>query len=158
MHSMTIRPIGHVSVTPEGFFLVLTPPYASGLTALEGFTHLQILWWFSGCDDDTSRSTLTVPRPYQGAPETMGVFATRSPMRPNPIALSTAQVLYIQPEAGRIALAYIDAEDQTPILDIKPYTPSLDRVSVPHVPAWCAHWPQDYESSANFDWSKVFVE
>ncbi len=53
----------------------------------------------------------------------MGVFATRSPQRPNPIALSVAQVLRIDQEAGRIWIAYSDAEPGTPVLDLKPLYP-----------------------------------
>jgi tRNA (Thr-GGU) A37 N-methylase len=59
-------------------------------------------------------------------------------------------------EKGIIGLAFIDAEDGTPVLDIKPYTPSLDRVENPIVPKWCAHWPKSVESSGSFDWSSVF--
>ena len=64
----------------------------------------------------------------------MGTFATRSPERPNPIALTPAYVTYIDHENGIIGLAYIDANDGTPVVDIKPYTPSLDRVESPEVP------------------------
>lgn len=51
-----------------------------------------------------------------------------------------------------IGLAYIDAFDGAPILDIKPYTPSIDRVENPAVPDWCSHWPKCYEKSGDFDW------
>ena len=55
-----------------------------------------------------------------------------------------------------MGLAYIDAENGTPVLDVKPYTPSLDRVERPDVPGWCAHWPKSAEASGDFDWEKVF--
>ena len=77
-------------------------------------------------------------------------------MRPNPIALSCVQVLQIDQASGAIEIAYTDAEHLTPILDIKPYTPSLDRVERPSVPQWCAHWPKSLEGSAEFEWSGVF--
>ncbi|WP_307719668.1 hypothetical protein [Paenibacillus thiaminolyticus] len=57
------------------------------------------------------------------------------------MALSTARVTAIDEENGIIQLAYIDAYEGSPALDEKPYTPSLDRVEIPHVPDWCAHWP-----------------
>ena len=82
----------------------------------------------------------------------MGVFATRGSVRPNPLVLSVCGVLAIDEEKGRIQLDYIDAHDGSPLLDIKPYTPSLDRVEQPVVPAWCAHWPTNVESSGDFDW------
>ena len=86
----------------------------------------------------------------------MGVFATRSPERPNPIALTACEVLNIDYENGIITIPFIDAENDTPVLDIKPYTPSLDRVENPVVPQWCNTWPKSVESSGDFDWSEVF--
>ena len=83
-------------------------------------------------------------------------FATRSPERPNPIALSCSYITYIDEENGIIGLAYIDAENDTPVLDIKPYTPSLDRVENPITPKWCEDWPDSVEKSGEFDWSSVF--
>ncbi|MDR0958673.1 MAG: tRNA (N6-threonylcarbamoyladenosine(37)-N6)-methyltransferase TrmO, partial [Clostridiales bacterium] len=49
-------------------------------------------------------------------------------------------------------LTYIEAFDGSPVLDIKPYTPSLDRVELPNVPDWCSHWPKCYEQSGDFEW------
>ncbi len=89
---------------------------------------------------------------HKNSPEVLGTFATRSPMRPNPIALDCVQVTYIDHENAVIGLAYIEAFDGSPVLDIKPYTPSLDRVENPVVPEWCSHWPKSYEESGDFDW------
>ena len=100
---------------------------------------------------------LKVSSPYRNSPETLGTFATRSPERPNPVALSTAQILRIDSAAGIIGLSHIDARDNTPVIDLKPYTPSLDRVAHPCVPDWCASWPKSLEESADFDWSGVFT-
>ena len=86
----------------------------------------------------------------------MGIFATRSPQRPNPIALSVAEILYIDHEAGVIYIAYADARQGSPVLDLKPYTPSLDRVEHPQVPDWCGHWPRSLEESGDFDWENEF--
>ena len=149
-------PIGRFRTWEDGPRLELDPACREALAGLEGFSHIQILWWFSGCDDPVSRETLTVQRPYRKGPETLGVFATRSPQRPNPIALSCAQMTYLDREAGIVGLAYMDADDNTPVLDIKPYTPSLDRVELPALPEWCAHWPQNYETSGDFPWEEEF--
>jgi tRNA (Thr-GGU) A37 N-methylase len=73
-------------------------------------------------------------------------------VRPNPIAVSIAAVQSIDEDAGVIRIPYINAEDGTPILDIKPYHPSVDRLGAVSVPAWCRHWPPWYEDSASFDW------
>lgn len=50
----------------------------------------------------------------------------------------------------------IDANDNTPVLDIKPYTPSFDRVETPGVPVWCSEWPKSTEASGCFNWEQVF--
>jgi tRNA (Thr-GGU) A37 N-methylase len=60
-------------------------------------------------------------------------------------------------ENGLVIVPWIDAEDGTPILDIKPYHPSSDRVRDVRMPEWCAHWPQSLEDSAAFDWEAEFV-
>ena len=86
----------------------------------------------------------------------MGIFATRSPARVNPVAVSTAGVAYIDAEKGIVGLHYIDAADGTPVVDLKPYVPSLDRVEHPATPEWCRHWPGSCEESGCFDWAAEF--
>ncbi len=156
MTSYELYPIGIICNDEEGTFLQLNHEYVPGLQALEGFSHINVLWWFSDFDNKESRSYLVTNEPYQHAPKEMGIFATRSPIRPNPIALTAVEVLYIDYEKGIVRIAYIDANDQTPILDIKPYTPSLDRVASPEVPDWCKDWPKSLEESADFPWETVF--
>lgn len=156
MKTPEIHPIGILHGTEDGFFLQLEPKYLSALEGLDGFSHVQILWWFHGCDTPDARNLLTEEKPYTHGPSRLGVFATRSPNRPNPIALSCAAVTFIDHENGVIGLAYIDAQDGSPVLDIKPYTPSLDRVEAPETPAWCAHWPKNCETSGDFDWENEF--
>ena len=154
--SYSVKPIGRIRSDGGGFRLELDPAYRPAMAGLEGFGYLNIFWWFSGCDDARSRENLVERSPYVKGPERLGVFATRSPMRPNPLALSCAAVTRLDPKAGVIGLSYIDAEDGSPLLDLKPYTPSLDRVEDPPLPAWCAHWPRDVESSGDFPWEDEF--
>ena len=156
MEGYQVCPIGSIVVSEEGTWLKLRREYIPALEALEGFRHMNVLWWFSDFDGDAFRKVLQVPQPYKDAPQVMGVFATRSPIRPNPIALTTCEVLEIDRERGMIKLAFIDANHASPVLDIKPYTPSLDRVETPGVPAWCAGWPKSAEASGHFDWEAVF--
>ncbi len=156
MEQFTVKKIGTIKSDHNGMRLELEKDFAPALEGIEGFSHLNILWWFSECDNDQARNRLTENSPYKNAPIIMGAFAMRSPERPNPIALSCAQVTYIDGENAVIGLAYIDANDGTPVLDIKPYTPSLDRVAKPTVPAWCADWPKSCEESGDFDWERVF--
>lgn len=156
MEQYYVKKIGVVREDEEGMRVELEKEYALALTGLDGFSHVLVLWWFSGCDSEDARRRLTEAAPYKGAPALMGTFAMRTPFRPNPIAVSCAEVTYIDRQNALIGLAYIDAEDGTPVLDIKPYTPSLDRVERPMVPAWCEHWPKSCETSGDFDWESVF--
>ncbi|NMC56679.1 MAG: SAM-dependent methyltransferase [Eubacteriaceae bacterium] len=157
MNKFYVDPIGNISVNGKGMFVKLEEKYIPALKALDGFGYIDVIWWFEDNDNIEARNILTVVKPYQKAPDEMGVFATRSPIRPNPIALSVAQIISIDYEKGIIRIAYIDANDNTPVLDIKPYTPSIDRVENPAVPKWCAHWPKSYEESGNFDWESEFL-
>lgn len=156
MENFKVTKIGTVRSDDAGMRLELEKRYVPALEGIDGFSHLNIFWWFSGCDNEQARNQLTENSPYKKAPAIMGTFATRSPERPNPIALSCAQVTYIDHQNAVIGLAYIDANDGTPVLDIKPYTPSLDRVAKPSVPEWCANWPKCCEESGDFDWESVF--
>ena len=154
MKKFEVVPIGKIKVNEEGVFIELEQKYVPALKALDGFSHLNIIWWFSEFDNEKMRNILEGKKPYKKSPDVMGIFATRSPIRPNPIALTAVQVISIDYEKGIIEIAYIDANDRTPVLDIKPYTPSLDRVEKPSVPKWCSHWPMSLEQSDDFDWEK----
>ena len=156
MNQIAVHPIGRITHRDGETVIALARDYLPALTGLGGFSHIQVLWWFDRCDNAAARQKRTEKRPYKKGPEVLGVFATRSPQRPNPIALTAALVTRIDAERGLIGLAYLDAYDGSPVLDIKPYTPSLDRVESPAVPAWCAHWPRCSEDSGDFDWGNEF--
>ncbi|WP_018261205.1 tRNA (N6-threonylcarbamoyladenosine(37)-N6)-methyltransferase TrmO [Methylobacterium sp. WSM2598] len=96
----------------------LDPRFAPGLLALDGTTHLILLYWM-----DRAPRSLLVQRPRHAAGP-RGTFALRSPARPNPIALAVVDLLGI---AGhRLAVRGLDCLDGTPLLDIKPYFASTD--------------------------------
>ena len=156
MQNFQVNPIGKVNVNGGEMSIQLEPKYIPALQSLDGFSHLNVIWWFNDFDTTEARNTLVSPLPYKNAPAIMGIFATRSPIRPNPIALTTVEVIHIDYEKGIIQIPYIDANDGTPILDIKPYTPSIDRVENPAVPEWCANCPKSIEKSGDFDWENVF--
>lgn len=156
MEQFSINQIGRVEIGEDGMCIKIFQQYKAALKELDSFSHVNVFWWFSECDDEHSRKVLIAQSPYKGSPEDMGIFATRSPLRPNPIALTVAQILYIDHENSVIHIAYIDANNDTPVVDLKPYTPSLDRIENPKVPAWCEHWPKSLEQSADFDWESQF--
>jgi tRNA-Thr(GGU) m(6)t(6)A37 methyltransferase TsaA len=152
-----IKPVGMVKNENYQFSLEIFPEYQSALKELEGFSHIQAMFWFHFADTEEYRSILTSEKPYKNAPDEIGIFATRSPMRPNPIALSVIEIISVDIESGSIQIGYTDADDQTPIIDIKPYHPATDRVKNVTVPEWCSHWPQYYEENESFDWQGEFV-
>ncbi|MHC5215778.1 tRNA (N6-threonylcarbamoyladenosine(37)-N6)-methyltransferase TrmO [Enterococcus sp. LJL128] len=154
--TFTVQTIGHIENGEQGAFIQLLPKYAEALEGLEGFGHLNIIYWLDKLDQPEMREILQVASPYKKAPDVLGIFATRSPVRPNLLALSTVGVLELDKVNGRIRVDYVDAEDGSPLLDIKPYTPSEDRVETPSVPEWSAHWPKNIETSGDFDWADEF--
>jgi tRNA-Thr(GGU) m(6)t(6)A37 methyltransferase TsaA len=97
--------------------LELLPEYEQGLLDIEGFSHLFVIWLFDRVEGfDLLASPPTDTRPH-------GVFATRSPRRPNPIGLTVVRLL--GREGYRLRVAGLDMLDGTPILDIKPYLSSI---------------------------------
>lgn len=76
MERFNVRPIGTVHQDDSGAYIQIDAAYIPALQALEGFGHVNVLWWFSQYDTEQARSILEVPQPYQGAPEIMGTFAT----------------------------------------------------------------------------------
>ncbi len=108
--------------------IVFEPEFRNpdAIRGLEGFSHLWLIWEFS--ESEPSRS-LTVRPPGLGGNKRMGVFATRSPFRPNPIGLSCVEIAGIDYEcenAPVIKVLSADLMNGTPILDIKPYLPQFD--------------------------------
>ncbi|WP_109575430.1 tRNA (N6-threonylcarbamoyladenosine(37)-N6)-methyltransferase TrmO [Aminobacter sp. AP02] len=104
----------------RGATLLIDAPYRPGLAGLAGFSHVVILSWF-----EQAPRNLIVQKPRH-ASDAKGVFALRSPARPNPVGLHIAAIVSIDIEAGRIELDAMDALDGTPVIDIKPYFPSVD--------------------------------
>ncbi|MEN1760348.1 TrmO family methyltransferase domain-containing protein [Anoxynatronum sibiricum] len=152
---MELKLIGKVK-SDKGFAIVIEDDYKEALTAMDGFSHLLVTWWANQVDQPGLRETKVLEKPYLPGPEHMGVFATRSPIRPNPICISVIDVKHIDYEHGIIETWYIDAEEETPVLDIKPYYPCSDVAREATLPEWCAGLPVCIEDSADFDWSVFF--
>jgi tRNA-Thr(GGU) m(6)t(6)A37 methyltransferase TsaA len=139
----------------RGYAVKVENSYRDGLLGLKEFSHVMILWVFDQVSWDGK--TLVIPPPYKKLTHEIGLFATRSPFRPNPIAVSTSRILSVDEEEGIIYLDWIDAGDNSPVIDIKPYHPSEDRISDAIMPDWCSHWPQSREESGEFDWESEFT-
>lgn len=141
---MEIKPIAHIRTDfPEKFGIprqsglveelsariVFEPEYrnADALRGLDGFSHLWLIWDFSEVPHDGWTPTVRPPR--LGGNKRVGVFATRSPFRPNPLGLSVVRLGRIDTtskDAPVIEVFGADLMDGTPIFDIKPYLPYVD--------------------------------
>ena len=109
--------------------VIFTPEYrnADAVRGLEDFSYIWLVWQFSGAVRDNWSPTVRPPR--LGGNTRMGVFATRSPFRPNPLGLSSVKLEAIEhrPDVGPVLIVRgADLMDGTPIYDIKPYIPYAD--------------------------------
>lgn len=137
-----LKPIGIVEEVGELKYIRIYQEYTSGLYRLETISHIFILWFIHEADQEKFRKTKNnvIPRVrgFKVEPQEMGTFSTRSPHRPNPIGLTLVKILKIEEE--KIFVDFLDAFVGTPILDIKPYLPSGDRVDKNvHLPPWFSH-------------------
>ena len=131
--------------------IVFEPEYRvrEAFRGIEGFTHLWLIWKFSEAERDTWSPTVRPPR--LGGNKRMGVFATRSPYRPNPIGLSSVRLISIENDAkcGPVLIVSgADLLDGTPIYDVKPYLAYTD--SHPDAVGGFADPVCDYSLKVNF--------
>ena len=109
--------------------VIFTPPYRNpdALRGIEEFSHLWLIWHFSACEEQGWSPTVRPPR--LGGNRRVGVFASRSPFRPNALGLSCVRLVAVEtsPALGpHLIVAGADLMDGTPIFDIKPYLPYAD--------------------------------
>ena len=102
---------------------------------VDKYSHIIVLWWITERDTAQDRSNLRGTPPVDNA-ELSGVFATRSPRRPTPIGHTISKIVSLDQENHRIILDHMDAFDNTPVIDIKPYLPSSDCVDDARFPEW----------------------
>jgi tRNA-Thr(GGU) m(6)t(6)A37 methyltransferase TsaA len=133
------RPVG-APADPEAFYdpraettLEILPRLVDGLAGIEGYSHLVVLYWL-----DRARRPRAVPppAPAEGQPALppVGLFATRTPRRPNPIGLACPALL--RRSGNLLVVSGIDAWDETPILDVKGYAPRDEGRPDASVPPW----------------------
>ncbi len=110
--------------------------YQDAFLGLDQFSHIDVLYWLHENDHPAGRGVLRVhPRGDKANPLT-GVFATHSPLRPNPIAVTRCRILAVA--GSTITIDAIDARDGSPLLDIKAHIPPLDETEEIRVPDWVA--------------------
>jgi tRNA-Thr(GGU) m(6)t(6)A37 methyltransferase TsaA len=135
-----MHPIGSVRRQVDQIQLQIEEPYRPALKQLEHFSHIMVFWWADQFDNEEYRNMLQSRPPYAEEHLT-GVFATRSPYRPNPIAMTTCPLVAVDEERGLLTVTDIDAFDGTGIVDLKAYFPVCDRVKEARIPEWLADWP-----------------
>ncbi len=136
-----IYSIGQVRRDNGEVRLEIEEPFRPALQQLDEFSHVIAFWWSNQLDSEEHRSVMSSRPPYAEDKET-GVFASRSPLRPNPINMTTCKILGVDQENGVVRVADIDAFDETPLLDLKAYFPVCDRVQDARIPDWLAGWPE----------------
>lgn len=141
-----VKPIGHVEKSGADILLIVDSECRDGLTHLELFSHAIVLWWIHERSNPEDRSTLLAHPPRGKGDEPSGVFACRSPFRPNPIGHSVVALQRVDLKSGVVWLDQIDARNGTPILDIKPYLPSSDKVDDCRVAPWFENLEKRYSA------------
>jgi tRNA-Thr(GGU) m(6)t(6)A37 methyltransferase TsaA len=115
-----IRFVGKVEAAGETSIIRVRDECCPGLLGIEGYSHLFVLYWMHLRDDAGHRGTLQVTPPrHKGAPLT-GVFACRSPSRPNPVGLTVVELKKV--EGCVLEVSGLDALEGSPVVDIKPYS------------------------------------
>jgi len=120
--------------------IVLNSEHAGKITGLDGYSHIIVLFWIH-------RSGEWKMPEYHHQPSHVKVFATRMPVRPNPIGLSVVELLDFSPDSGRVSVKRLDALDGTPILDIKPYIPDFDSYPEASLPDWVGRHLREHQHS-----------
>ncbi len=140
--AFSVRPIGYVHKPEDSEpFLEILAEYKTGIFRLGTISHIFVLWWLDESDTPERRiAKISVPRVRNSIvpAEEMGNLSTRSPTRPNPIALTLVKIIKI--DDRKIYVDEIEAFEGSPILDIKPYLPNGDRVDEEiFLPKWFEH-------------------
>jgi tRNA-Thr(GGU) m(6)t(6)A37 methyltransferase TsaA len=142
---MTLRPIGRVSnavkSTPRPEYdwsdiaseISIDPALAPGLEGLERYSHIVVIYWAHRA---TAASKMALRVRYKGdrSRPMVGVFASRSPYRPNPLCIRVARLVEVKGEV--LVMEGLDALDGTPVVDIKPFIPRIDNPAGASVPDW----------------------
>lgn len=147
--NMTLEPVGVVNneferKPPGGWRevvsqIIIDDRWTPALEGLEDFSHIIVLFWLNRVRDGV---LLHVHPQGRHDMPTVGLFATRTPMRPNPIGLRVVQL--VSREASVLNVRGLDAFNGSPVLDVKPYLPRGDCVTKTRIPAWLERlWGED---------------
>jgi tRNA (adenine37-N6)-methyltransferase len=130
---LSLVSLGVVKRNSGRTFLVFDKKYAPGLVSVGDFSHVMVFYWCDRNDTPDKRAFLQGSRRGKANPLT-GVFATRSPARPNPIAITTCKIISVRDNI--VEIEWIDAFDESPVIDLKPYIPRNDSIPNAKTPIW----------------------
>jgi len=143
MNEIKLKPIGYVlsSVTEQmdenwgeiESKIILYPEYAGALTGLENFSHAIILTYLHQAHYKKEKHLQRRPRNLKTMPK-VGIFSQRAKDRPNSIGVTSVEIISVGDDY--LEIKGLDAINETPILDIKPYYPQYDRIESPKIPEW----------------------
>ena len=135
--AFNLKAIGVVKSSGPVSEIAVFPEYCSGLQSLTGFSHAIILYWFHLRDSKEERDVLSVIPKRHPRASPVGVFASRSPSRPNPIGLCAAEIIGIV--NCTLTVKGLDAFEGSPVIDIKPYISENDAILETKAPEWASY-------------------
>ena len=148
---MNIEPIGFVRnevLSPHNYEwgeeiseIIVNKEYANGLVGLEDFTHAIIIFYMHKASYIEERHLVRHPQEREELPK-IGIFAQRARHRPNPIGISAVQIIGVNENI--LSVKGLDAINETPVLDIKPYFPDFDMRKDADTPEWVQEVMKDY--------------
>jgi tRNA (adenine37-N6)-methyltransferase len=146
-----LQPVGFVSTSVKeqsdenwGFVtsrIILAPEFIGGLLGLEEFSHAIIVTFLHQAKYRKEAHLKRPPRGLESMPE-VGIFSQRAKDRPNPIGITAVKIVSVGND--HLDVQGLDAIDQTPILDIKPYYPHYDNVQISKIPDWVNRLMENY--------------
>jgi tRNA-Thr(GGU) m(6)t(6)A37 methyltransferase TsaA len=147
---IVLKPIGTIRTTAVGdevrektrtSQVVIRKELTTALDGIDGFSHLFVLFWLHETSEGQRKTLKVHPRGRKDLP-LLGVFATRTMLRPNPVGLTLVELVKV--EGNVLTVRGLDAFDGTPVLDIKPFD-SWDNVETAKVPEWWSMLKKDKE-------------
>ena len=163
LESFSVQPIGyvhsayiqaedvahtHTRWTADTSQIHLLPKYAKALGGLQGYSHIIVLFWGHKAKE------WKMPKDHHKPPY-VKLFATRMPVRPNPIGMSVVELLDFSTDTGQITVTGLDALDGTPVLDIKPYIPNFDSCADASVPDWLKEHLNSHHHNGHSHYSHI---
>ncbi len=136
MTTFAVHSIGTIRNDGKNPRIEIDRPYREAMDGLESFSHVNVFYWFHENDNEEGRAFLKVNPCKNPENPLAGVFATHSPLRPNPVGMTRCRIVGSDKTAGVVFIDAIDAFDGSPLIDIKCYIPPDDKDENFRIPDW----------------------